>query len=124
MIVTPDLSEVQESVEAGQYHVRVTDSETGEWNTTKGTTKYIKWTLETMNEATPGNNGRKIWYSTPITGKGAFIIAKLYSAATGEFLTKDNAGFDTEQIIGKELNVVVDINDKGYVEVKSVSKLH
>lgn len=122
-LIQPDRSEIQEDVSPGEYSVRATGAELGEWTNERGTTKYISWTLETVNEAEPKNNGRKIWYKTPFTGKGAFLTIRLYEAATGERLTKESGAFDTEQIIGREFKVTVDRNDKGYIEVKAVSKV-
>lgn len=118
--IEPDFSEVQEKIEAGTYHSRVVGSEMKE---SKKGNKYLRWTLETMNEANPTNNGRKIFHTTPISGKGAGILMAFYQACTGEELTKDNASFDTEQLIGRECEVVVDINENGYTEVKSVKTL-
>ena len=120
-LITPDMSAVKEDVEPGEYHVRVTKSELGEWigKDGKPNTKYIKWELETMNEAEAKNNGRRIWHVTPYTGGGAFRLSNFFKAATGEALPKENPQFDTEMIIGRELLVACDVNAKGYVEVKA-----
>lgn len=123
-LITPDLSEIQEDITPGEYRVRVVASELGEWEGRDGkpNTKYVNWTLETTGEEKPANNGRKIWHRTPINGKGAFRLTNFYKAATGETLTAGQ-GFDTEMLIGRELSVVVDKNDKGYTEIKAEKAL-
>ena len=125
-LIKPDFSEVQENVTAGTYKVRIVDGKTGEWNTERGTTMYINWAMETFGESETKNNGRRIFYKTPVTGKGAFRLQQFYKAATRADLRGE---FDTEQLLGKELEVtVIDGMDKegnatGYTEVKSVRPL-
>lgn len=122
----PDFSEVQENVTAGNYTVRITGAQLGEWNTANGRTQYINWELQTFGEAESKNNGRRIFHKTPIAGKGAFRLQQFYKAATKEDLRGE---FDTEQLLGKELGVtVVDGTDKegnptGYTEVKAVKPI-
>lgn len=118
-IITPDLSQIKEDVAPGEYHVRVVKSEDGEWAGRDGkpATKFISWTLETMNEADPKNNGRRIWHRTPYTGGGAFRLVNFVKAATGSAISSENPSFDTEEMMGRELVVVCDKNDRGYIEV-------
>jgi len=120
-LVQPDFSEVQDEIQPGTYKVRIKKGEVKEWP--NGGT-YINWELETFGESTPKNNGRKIFYKTSASGKGAFVLQRFYRAATGAALT---GSFDTEQIVGKE--VVVEIVDginrqtnepTGYTDVKTV----
>lgn len=124
MLVTPSFDEVKDELGAGTYHARVTKIEVGEWKTG---TKNIAATLETMNEAEAKNNGRRITYRVPIEGKGAFLLQRFYKALTGETLS---GGFDTEQLLGKEVIVTVaDGKDKegnptGYTEVVAVKATH
>lgn len=122
-LITPNLDEVQEAIEAGVYKVQVTKVETGVWNTQKGDLPYLKVHLDTFEEVNPKNNGRKIFYSMPLAGKGAFLVANFYRACTGESINKENPSFDTEQIMGRQLEVTVDINSAGYTEVKTVKAI-
>jgi len=114
-LITPNFSEVTDQITPGQYNVRITNGEMAEYKTG---TKYVKWTLETFGEADAKNEGRKIWHSTPIEGKGAFLVQQLWKAATGSPLTDKT--FDTEMLNGKEVQIVADVNDKGYTEIKTV----
>lgn len=125
-LVTPDFSEVADQVTAGTYKARITGAKFGEWNTDRGTTKFVNWEMETFGEAEEKNNGRRIFHKTPINGKGAFRLQQFYKAA----MKSDLAGaFDTEMLLGKELQVtVVDGTDKegnatGYTDIKAVKPL-
>lgn len=115
-LVTPDFSEVAEEITPGEYTVRVVGAEEGSWEKDGRTTRFIKWTMETLNEADPKNNGRRIYERTALNGKGAFRLQRLYKAAVGESL---KGGFDTEQLLGKEVRVVVETDAKGFTNVKS-----
>lgn len=121
MLVTPDVSELADEVTPGTYRGVITKAESGEWSTG---TKYVKWTLETTGESESKNNGRRIYHKTPVMGRGAFQLQKLYKAATGRPLT---GSFDTEELVGKvvALEVVDGVNREtgeptGYIEVKNV----
>ena len=121
MLVKPDFSEIQEDVTPGTYKTRIRKGDVKEWP--NGGT-YINWELETFGETEPKNNGRRIFYKTSASGKGAFVLQKFYRAATGQSLTGE---FDTEQLNGKEVVVeVVEGRDRqtgaptGYNEVKTV----
>jgi hypothetical protein len=124
MKVKPDLSESIEGVKPGQYQAMTKKCELKE---SRAGAKYLKWELEITNH--PEVSGRKLWTNTMLSGKGAFRLQELYLAATGETLPKDNAEFDTEQIIGQTIGVqVVDGVDQqgqpsGFPEVKKVSRL-
>lgn len=121
MLVQPDFSEVTDAVGPGEYSARIIGATPGEWSTG---TKYINWSLETYAETEAKNNGRRIFYKTPIAGKGAFRLQQFYRAAMKQDLTPK--GFDTEMILGKEVKVtVVEGSDKqgnptGYPEVRAV----
>ena len=115
ILITPDFSEIADDLAPGTYNVRVEAAETGEYKTG---TKYIKWTLGTIGSDEPKDNGRKLWHNTIYAGKGAFMFKKFLNAATnGE---AKEGEMDTEQLLGKELTVVAALNDRGYLEVKSV----
>ena len=127
-LITPDFSEVKDSVGAGTYKVRIVDAKMDEWQGKNGKpdTKFINWSLETFDEADEKNNGRKIFHKTPIQGGGAFRLRDLYKAAVKQELAGE---FDTEMLLGKELVVTVidgatkDGTPTGYTEVKAVKPL-
>ena len=115
-LVEPNFSEVQDTVSPGVYNVRVIKGEVGKWEGKDGKpdTTFINFEMETFGEEKSDNNGRKIWDRVPITGKGAFKMMHFYKACTNEELTKESAGFDLEQLIGKEFIITMKEKD-GYV---------
>lgn len=125
-LITPNLDEIQESIEAGEYKVRITKVGTGAWaaNERRGELPYLDVVLDTFDEAEAKNNGRKIFHKMPLQGKGAFLVSNFYAAATGEKISKDQPSFDTEQLMGREMTMIVNINDAGYTEVKSVRAIN
>lgn len=130
MLITPDFSEVKDSVEPGVYSGRITAHKVDTWPGKDGKkpTMYIKWTFETFNEEDPKNNGRKISMNTPINGPGAFRLKQLFTAAMGEE-PKQGEGFDPAMLMGKEVSLtVVQQKDKQgqeteYTDVKSVKAI-
>ena len=117
MLVSPDFSEAQESITPGEYKVRITNCEQ---KTSKKDTPYLRWELTTFGSENPKNDGRKIWHSTMLAGKGAGMLKQFYTACTGETL---EGNFDTEQLFGKEVVVVVDLTDQGYTNVKGIKQI-
>ena len=115
MLITPDFSEASEDISAGDYQVRITAVE--EKTSQKGA-KYLRWELSTINETEPKNNGRKVWHSTMLSGKGVTMLKRFWDAATGGAEMGDQ--FDTEQLLGKELAITVVLNNEGYTDVKAV----
>ena len=124
MLINPDFSEIQDTVEAGVYKVVVKKGEMKEWP--NGGT-YVSWEMETYGESEPKNNGRRIFHKTATSGKGAFTLQQLYKAAAGTALT---GSFDTEAIVGKQ--VVIELVDginrqtgelSGYTAVKKVKTI-
>lgn len=123
MLLTPDTSECADQITPGEYKVRIKDAKVDKWEGREGrpATSYVEWTLETFGEPEVKNNGRYIRYKTPLNGKGAFRIASFYRAVTGSQLS---GSFDTEQLMGREVQVVVGMQkDTEYTEVKSVKSL-
>lgn len=120
MLVTPSFDEVADQIIPGTYKVIVKKGELKSYQTG---TKYINWELETFGESQPKNNGRRIFHTTPIEGKGAFLLQQMYYASVGEPLT---GPFDTEMLAGKQIavDVVQDTdregNPTGYTAVKKV----
>jgi hypothetical protein len=127
-LITPDFSDVAESVGPGTYKCRVVDAKFDEWGAKgdKPATPYITWSLETFDEAEPRNNGRRIFHKTPLRGGGAFRLQQFYTAAMKQPLKGE---FDTEMLFGKEMLVTVvdgvtkDGSPSGYTEVKAVKAL-
>lgn len=117
-LYTPDFTEAPEDIQPGTYQVRITGCEE---KTSQAGAKYLRWKLETINEADPKNNGRVLWNSTMLSGKGVIMLKRFWDAATNGADMGNQ--FDSEQLLGKELTVTVDMNDRGYAEVKSVKAI-
>lgn len=123
-LVTPDFSTAQDAVEPGIYSVRIVDSKFETWKGKDGKkdTTVVAWTMETFNESEPKNNGRKIFYRTPIEGSMANRLKSFFKAAMHE----DIAGaFDRTMLHGRELEVTIgqQKNDPQYTEVKAVKAI-
>jgi hypothetical protein len=122
-LITPDFSQVQDAVEPGVYSVRIVDSKLDKWQGKDGKpdTRLIVWTLETFNEASDKNNGRKIFHRTPIEGGGAFRLQDFFKAATGEACS---GSFDRTMLHGREIEVTVaQQKNSEYTEVKAVRRI-
>lgn len=119
MLVQPDFSQVQDQVGPGTYKVRIVEAKVDKWAGKDGKpdTHFVNWTLETFAESEDKNNGRKLWHRTPITGGGAFRLQELYKAAIGEDLTGE---FDTDMLLGREVEINYVEGKTGYMEVKTV----
>ncbi len=124
MLVQPSFDEAQVEITPGTYTTMIKKAEIKEY---KSGDKYVNWTLETVREADPKNNGRFIYHKTALSGKGIFQLQKFYRAVTGQTLT---GAFDTDQLLGKVVSVTVeDGMDRrqnpptptGYTEVKNVA---
>lgn len=122
MLLQPDFSQIREDVGPGAYKVRIVGANVDKWagKDGKADTHYVKWEMETFGEADEKNNGRKIWERTPITGGGAFKLKNLYKAAIGEDL---DGQFDTDMLLGKEMEIVVVEGKNGYNEIKSYAAI-
>ena len=115
MQIQPDFSESLDSLPAGEYPTRVTDCAV---KTSKEGNQYLNWTLETFGKTDDRMNGRKIFHSTPIRGRGAGILKSFIKATTGQ---TEITNFDTEDYMGKELVVVLVENpNSDFPQVKSV----
>lgn len=126
MLIKPDFSEVTDSkpVPPGVYSARIKDVESKE---SQAGNTYLNWKLELFG--TPEVNNRVVFTATPIKGAGAFRLQQLYKAATGEDISA-TSGFDTDQLIGKEVQVTLvegkdkEGNVRSFPDVKTISKLH
>lgn len=117
-MITADFTEAVDKLPVGEYAVRVIDSELKD---SKAGNKYISWTLETFGRDDDALNGRKIWHTTPISGKGSGILRQFLTAMG---VDAQNNEFDTDEIHGKELVVVIHEDQEGYMKVKTVKRLN
>lgn len=121
-VITPDLTEAgtRQAIAPGTYAARIKDCEV---RTSQAGNDYLNWQLELFGK--PEVNNRIVFYRTMIKGGGAFRLAELYKAATGEQL-KAGASFDTDALVGREVTTILtegrdkDGNVSQYPEVKSV----
>lgn len=123
-LITPDFTEVGQPIKPGVYNARIKDCESKQ--SQKGST-YLNWKLELFGD--PDVNNRVVFLSTPITGKGAFRLQELYKAAMQEELDAKAPKFDTDSLIGREVNVTLvegkdqEGNTRPFPDVKAVSAL-
>lgn len=125
-LITPDFSEVQDSVEPGIYKTRIKEYKLDKWQGKDGKpdTNFINWTLETFGEEESKNNGRKIFHRTPVHGKGAFRLRDFYKAVVGEALVAGQP-FDPSMLVSREVEVTVvqQKDNPEYTDIKTVKKL-
>lgn len=117
--ISVDFTEAAEgTLPPGDYPVRIVDSTVRESKTSGN--PYINWTLETFGKSEDKLNGRKVFHSTPVTGKGAGILRQFLSAM-GE--STDIQQLETTDLHGRELVVVI-VEDKEstYPKVKTVKR--
>lgn len=117
MLVNPDFSDAQDPIEPGEYFVRI---EKCEQKTSKNGNAYLNWTLKTFNEEEEKNNDRAMWHTTMLEGRGAGMLKDFVKAATGE---PPAGSFDTEELIGRELKVVVGQDSEGRTQIKAVRQV-
>lgn len=105
MLVQPDFAEVQEFEELpeGTYSVRVTSVE--QKVSQKGSA-YLNWELTVFGAEGDFEkfNNRKFFTITMLEGPGAGRLQQFYRCAKGEKLA---GGFDTDDLLGCELQAVV-----------------
>lgn len=126
MLVQADMSEVTDSapIEAGTYSARMVEVEP---KVSKAGNDYLNWKGEIFDHEKA--NGRIFYHRTMLKGKGAFALADLYAATTGETLQKGSMEMDTDQLIGQDFRVVLvdNVDDEGNVrpfpDVKAVTRL-
>lgn len=113
-LIQPDFSEAVENLPEGEYAVRISDVEMKD---SKAGNKYLNWSMETFGKDDDRLNGRKIFHTTPIAGKGAGIL-KAFVKACGMEATNS---FDTDELMGRELVVVLKNNpERAFPEIKAV----
>lgn len=118
LLVTPDFSESQDDIQPGEYAVQITGVEQ---KTSKAGSPYLRWELSTIGESNPKNNGRKIWHTTMLSGKGAGMLKRLYQVATLNEMPQ--GAFDTEQLLGRQFKAVVAQGDSGFTEIKTIKAM-
>lgn len=115
--ITPDFSE-SAALKAGEYLARIAGSELG---TSQAGNGYVKWTLTTADNADVKCNNFPLTYFTNYTGKGAFAFKRFVEAAVGESIADEIANFNTDDIHGRMVSVVViDDPERGWPKVKAV----
>lgn len=121
--ITPDFSEAV-GLEPGTYQARITDAEV---LTSKKDTQYIKWKMTTISED-PKFADQLVYHNTMLSGRGAGILKTFFVAAMGEELA-DGQGFDTEQLLGREVMITVvegkdqQGNPTNWPEIKAVKAI-
>jgi hypothetical protein len=116
--ISPDFSEAA-GLKAGEYLARISDSELGEKAETGS--KWIKWTLTTADNPEAAMNNFPLTYFTNYVGKGAGFFKRFVEAAVGETIADEIADFNTDDIHGRMVKVIViDDPERGYPKVKSV----
>jgi len=106
MQITPDFSNASESapIPAGVYKTRITGCE--QKTSQRTGNSYLNWKLTIFGadgELSRQNN-RPLFLVTMFSGPGAGRLKDLCKAATGAVPT---GSFDTDNLIGKEVEVVV-----------------
>jgi hypothetical protein len=106
MQITPDFSEASESspIPAGVYKARITACE--QKTSQRSGNAYLNWKLTIFGAdgELKRQNNRLLFLATVLNGPGAGRLMDLYKAATG---AKPSGPFDTDELIGKEVEVVV-----------------
>lgn len=125
-LVQPDFTDAMEMtvLPPGVHKVRVVGAEA---KTSQAGNQYINWKLETFGADASQLNNRVVFHSTPTTGKGSGILRSFLLAAKGEL---PNGSFDTDSVLGSELQVTtIEETDRqtgektGYARVKAVAPL-
>jgi hypothetical protein len=113
-LIQPDFSEAVETLPAGEYSVRIVDSQV---KISKAENQYVNWTLETFGKDDDRLNGRKVFYTTMTSGKGTRGLKELIRACGKEV----GSSFDTEELHGSEIVVLLKTNpENAYPEVAKV----
>src|SRR3990172_1730710 len=122
-LIQPDFSEVLEALPEGTYQAKIVDAEVKQ---SKAGNTYVRWQMSVFGADDTRCNGKSVWHSTPVTGKGAFRLQQLVKAGTG---VPASGQFDTSDLMGRDVLItVVDGIDQngeksGYPEVKAVRTL-
>ncbi len=91
-LVPMDFSGEVKPLEAGTYNARIIAAQV---KTSAAGNPYVDWQLETFGDQ--AINGKRIFYSTPLSGGWVSKLAELHQAATGEAIDKIVAGVFAER---------------------------
>lgn len=115
MIITPDFSETNKPIVAGQHQARITEFKT---KVSKNSgQKYLEWTFEINGGE---SDGSQIRYNTMLEGKGAGMLYKFLSIAIPGY---DGSQFNAAHLIGTRMTIEVaaeEYNGQMQMKVKSV----
>lgn len=123
-LIQPDFSDILEKLPEGVYKAHIVDVEE---KTSQTGNPYVKWQLTVYDAPDARCNGKAVWTNTPTSGKGAFRLQQLYTAAMGKKL---EGAFDSIELMGKSVLITV-VNEQdrrtgeptGYSEVKLIKAL-
>lgn len=105
MEITPDFSECQENtpVPEGVYNARIVDVEQQTAKTSGA--PMLNWKMQIFGSDVEGTNNRVLFHRTMVTGKGAFGLRDLLSAAGVKI--QSGQSFNAQELLGKEVQVAV-----------------
>lgn len=101
-LVPMDFSGEITPLQPGTYSARIVAAEV---KTSQKGNPYVDWQFETFGS--PEVNGKRIFYSTPMSGGWVTKLAELHKAATGEDIDKKSKSYDPDMLVGKELVATV-----------------
>lgn len=120
-LIETDMSEVKEVV-PGSYPARITAAEVKESKSTPGN-HYVQWTLEVFGAVEQFNGLKLPPHRTMTSGAGAGILKRFVEVATGEPWPKDASGFDTDNVLGREVYATVtrQKDNPDYMQISKVA---
>lgn len=102
MIINPDYSENKfAELKEGTHFVRITAAELKE----QSNGAVIAWEMETFGNADRNQNNKKIFHRTTMAGQYSGMLQLFLKAANPQYVS---GGFDTDEYIGKELEVTIE----------------
>lgn len=117
-LVTPDFSEAQDPIDEGTYYAKI---DKVEQKTSKNGHAMLNWTLETFNEQDPKNNGRKVWHTTMLEGRGAGMLKDfLQKVSGGEY---QGGAFDPSEFVNREMQIVIAKDAEGRTNIKGIKSV-
>lgn len=105
MQINVNLDEVKEVVDPGWYPVRIVGSDIKD--TKKGDSQYINWELEIFDSGTEFD-GKKQFLNTSLKPNALPMLKRFLEAAGFSW---DSEGFNTEDVMGLELEVQVEVDE-------------
>lgn len=111
--ISPNFNDATQPNKAGTYICKIILSEAR--ISPKSGNPYICWKLATVPE------NRFVYYNTTIVGKGAGMFKHMVNCA-GDTAYKQG-DYDTDVLNGKMVEMNLDLDERGYYVVSSVSAL-